>query len=301
MTTPRVSAVVVSFESRDDLGTCLASLAAHGGKALQTIVVDNASTDGSADVVAHAHPEVKLVRNAANEGFARACNQGASVAGAPYLLFLNPDAQVEPGAVDTMAGVLDDEPTVGIVGPRTLGEDGNAQVSFGPALGLAAEWRQRQLVRGVRRRDPEALRAADGQASARSEPDWVSGSCLLIRREAFDRVSGFDEGFFLYEEDVDLCVRVRAAGWRVLFEPAAVVRHRLGRSMARAADRARLEYHRSHLRYYRKHNGALATAGLRGMLAATALVGWTRSTLAGEAAGRAEHGRALALALRGRA
>jgi GT2 family glycosyltransferase len=114
----------------------------------------------------------------------------------------------------------------------------------------------------------------------------VSASCLLARRSALEAVGGFDEGFFLYEEDVDLCVRVRAAGWRIFHTPSAEVLHRSGRSMAQAPAAARMAYHRSHLRYYRKHKGALATAALRGLLAGRAIAGFD--------------GALLALALRGR-
>jgi GT2 family glycosyltransferase len=258
-----VSAIVVSYETRDDLAACLASLAAHGGPDVETVVVDNASADGSAEMVARDFPAVRLVRSARNEGFGAACNRGAAVAGAPYLLFLNPDAEVTPGAVPALARALDTHPDVAIVGPRTLNQDGTAQVSFGPALTPLAEWRQRRLVRAVARREPDALRIAHERSLVAHSPDWVSGSCLMIRRRAFDAVAGFDEGFFLYEEDVDLCVRVRARGGLVRFEPAATVVHRLGRSMARLPDRARAEYDRSHLRYYQKHNGVLATLVLR--------------------------------------
>jgi GT2 family glycosyltransferase len=269
--TPEVSVVVVSYETRDDLAACLAALAAHGGPGVETIVVDNASTDGSADLVARDFPGVRLVRNPRNLGFGAACNRGAAVARAPCLLFLNSDAQVTAGAVAALARVLDQRPDVAIVGPRTLNEDGTAQVSFGPALTPLAEWRQRRLVRAVARREPDALRVAHERSLVACEPDWVSGACLMIRRRAFDAVSGFDEGFFLYEEDVDLCVRVRAQGGRVRFEPAATVVHRLGRSMARMPERAREEYDRSHLRYYQKHNGALATFVLRTAIALRSL------------------------------
>ena len=275
--TPRVSAIVVSYEAQDSLGACLASLREPGGPGLETIVVDNASRDGSADLVARAHPDVRLVRNRSNVGFGRACNQGAALASAPDLLFLNPDARLTSGALDALVRALDEDPGVGVVGPRTLNDDGTPQLSFGPALGLVAEWRQRRLVRGVRERDPEILRRVEAMTNAPGEPDWVSGSCLLVRRSAFERVGGFDEAFFLYEEDVDLCVRVRAAGWRVRFEPRAVVRHALGRSMARNPSRAHIEYHRSHLHYYPKHNGALATAVLRAAMALRALSSLFRS------------------------
>jgi N-acetylglucosaminyl-diphospho-decaprenol L-rhamnosyltransferase len=118
-------------------------------------------------------------------------------------------------------------------------------------------------VRGVKARREWALRAAEDRAAREHEPDWVSGSCLLARRVVLESLRGFDESFFLYEEDVDLCRRARQAGWRVVFTPAATILHRLGASMDQDPDRARLEYHRSHLLYYRKHNGAWLTALLR--------------------------------------
>jgi GT2 family glycosyltransferase len=297
MSPPRVSAVVVSFEAREDLSACLDSLDAHGGRGLETIVVDNASADGSADLVAQAHPRARLLRNPENAGFGRACNQGAAAAAGDSLLFLNPDARLTPGALDALLRVLDEDARVGIVGPRTVHEDGRPQLSFGPALGLLAEWRQRRLVRGVRRRDPATLAQVETMTATASDPDWVSGSCLLVRRRAFEQVGGFDEAFFLYEEDVDLCVRARAAGWSVRFEPRAVVRHALGRSMARTPDRAGIEYHRSHLRYYRKHNGPAATAALRAGIAARSLAGWIAAAAAGDAARRGAHAKAIGLAL----
>ena len=114
------------------------------------------------------------------------------------------------------------------------------------------------------------------------EPGWISGACMLARRSALDAVGGFDEGFFLYEEDVDLCLRLRRAGWRIVFSPAAEVVHHLGRSVATDPWRSHLEYHRSHLRFYRKHNRAFQTALLRAWLAAGALVGLLRAVGAGE-------------------
>lgn len=297
MSAARVAVVIVSFEARDDLAACLASLEAHAGQAIETVVVDNASADGSPDLVAPTR--ATLIRNETNVGFGRACNQGAAATAAPCLLFLNPDARLTAGALDALVRVLDQDPGVGIVGPRTLNADGTPQVSFGPGLGLLAEWRQRRLVRGVRRRDPATLRRVEALTATASEPDWVSGSCLLIRRGAFEQLGGFDEAFFLYEEDVDLCTRARAAGWRVRHEPRAVVHHGLGRSMARLADRARLEYHRSHLRYYRKHNGAASTAILRAGIGLTSLAGWAGAVLMGDATGRKAHAGALRLAIGG--
>jgi N-acetylglucosaminyl-diphospho-decaprenol L-rhamnosyltransferase len=264
---PTVSAIVVSYNTAPELLRCLASLAAHVRLPLEVVVVDNASSDNSPDLVRAAHPTARVLESRSNRGFSAANNEGLRASTGPQVLVLNPDAEVTPGAVEILSGILDARPTVGVVGPLTRNPDGSVQVSFGPDLTPLAEWRQRQLVRGVRERRPEALREAAARAAAEQEPGWVSASCLLARRRALESVGGFDEGFFLFEEDADLCRRLRGAGWRVLFTPAAEVRHALGRSMDQAPEAARLEYDRSHVRYYRKHNGPLLSALLRTFLA----------------------------------
>jgi GT2 family glycosyltransferase len=264
---PDVAVVVVSYNTREDLGACLRSLASPAATTLEVVVVDNASEDGSAAAARAERSDARVIENPENVGFAAGANRGWRETKAPFVLFLNSDAEVQAGSIDALAAVLEARPDVGIVGPRTLGADGRIQVSTGPRLTPLSEWSQRRLVVGVREGRPEALREAEFRHAREHEPFWVSGSCLLVRRSALEHVSGFDEDFFLYEEDVDLCARVRAAGWRVVFTPAATVRHRLGRSMEQAGSRPRLEYHRSHLRYYRKHNAALSTAALRIVIA----------------------------------
>jgi hypothetical protein len=231
---------------------------------------------------------VRVIVNPVNVGFARACNQGVRATTAPLVLFLNPDATVTAGAVEVLAARLDADADVGAVGPLTRDPDGTIQVSTGPDLTPAAERRQRWLVRSVRRGLPEALREAEDRHAREHEPGWVSGACLMARREALEAVGGFDEGFFLYEEDADLCRRLRGAGWRVIFTPTATIRHQLGQSMARAPERARLEYHRSHLLYYRKHNGPLDRGALRLVLLGRAFVGLALHALSADEAGRKE-------------
>lgn len=259
---PTVSAIVVSYNTRELLLQCIESLRAVSCP-LEVIVVDNDSADGSASAVRERQPDVKLIANGQNLGFSKANNLGLQAAAAPYVLVLNSDAAVRPDTVETMRHILEARPDVGIVGPRTVGIDGRVQVSFGPDLTPWSEWRQRKLVLGVKRRDPAAQRRLEQMAAAEHEPAWVSGSCFLARRDLLLRLGGFDEGFFLYEEDVDLCVRVRQAGFRVLFTPRAEVVHHLGRSMEKASARARDEYRRSHVRFYRKHNGPFWTFVLR--------------------------------------
>ena len=257
-----VAVVIVSWNSRDDLQACLQSLATVS-LPLEVVVVDNASSDGSADAARAKAPQAMVIDAGENLGFARASNRGWCASRAPYVLFLNPDATVTPGALESLRAILEARPEVGIVGPLTHNPDGTPQISFGPDLTPLGEWRQRRLVSRVRDRDPRTLRWLEDATSREQEPAWVSGSCLLIRRTLLETLGGFDEGFFLYEEDVDLCVRARKAGARVVFTPLARVIHRLGRSMEQAATRARAEYDRSHVHFYRKHNGPLLTGLLR--------------------------------------
>jgi GT2 family glycosyltransferase len=270
---PRAAVVIVSYNSQETLPACLDSLARPAGVPLEVVVVDNASTDASA-AIARSHPSgPRLVVNAGNLGFACACNRGLRETSAPLVLFLNPDSVVAAGAVETMAALLESRSDVAVVGPLTHSADGTIQVSTGPDLGLRSERKQRRLVAGVKRRDPRILLEAEALHAREREAEWVSASCLMARRQALLGVGGFDEGFFLYEEDADLCRRLRAAGWRVVFTPSAEVRHTLGHSMAQASRRARIEYHRSHLRYYRKHNGAGPRALLRVLLACRGVSG----------------------------
>lgn len=263
--TPRVSAILVSWNTRNELLDALASLD-RVTLPLETIVVDNASSDGTTEAVRLARPHVFLIANAENVGFARAANEGIRAARAPYVLLLNSDARVQPGAVETLCDILDARPEVAVVGPRTRNDDGSIQVSFGRDLSPLAEWRQRRLVLAVARRDPRALIEAEQAAGREHEPDWVSGSCWLARKGALESVGLFDEGYFLYEEDADLCLRLRRAGWRILFTPAAEIVHGKGKSAEQSRGRAVREYDRSHLRYYRKHNGPLSRALLRALM-----------------------------------
>ena len=266
-----VSVVVISYNTRERLLACLAAVETRVSLPHEVIVVDNASADGSAAAVRARFPSATVIENAENVGFSRANNQGLRRARGAYALILNSDAEVAAGGVEALAALLDDRPDVGIAGPRTRFADGRIQVSFGPMLAPRAEWRQRRLVQGVGRGDPGALRQAEALAATEHEPAWVSGSCMLARRRAIDAVGLFDEGFFLYEEDVDLCLRVRAAGWRVVYTPAAEAVHHLGSSMDRGAG---LEYHRSHIRFYAKHHGWGPRLVLRGALAARGALRW---------------------------
>ena len=275
--TPRVSIVIVSFNSREHILRCLAAVEREAGLPHEVLVVDNASADGTPEAVRQAAPNARVIANDHNLGFARANNQALARAQGAFVLLLNPDCELRPGALEALLGSLDAHPQVAAVGPLTRNSDGTPQVSFGPDLTLANEWRQRRLVNGVRARQAASLAAAEALVTREQRPDWISAACLLTRIEALRALGGFDEGFFLYEEDADLCLRLRKAGWQILHYPGARVVHHLGGSMSSAPSLARLAYQRSHLRYYAKHNGWLQRLGLRAVLAGAAVLGCLRA------------------------
>ncbi|HEX2506217.1 MAG TPA: glycosyltransferase family 2 protein [Gaiellaceae bacterium] len=250
----RVDVVVVSYNSRGVLRECVEPLAGRPG--VEVVVVDNASTDGSPEAIADLDSAV--VRLEENRGFAYGCNVGWRAGDAPAVLFLNPDARIEPPALERLLQALEDAPEAGIVGPRIVEEDGSlafsqrrfprlrstyAQALFLHRLFPRARWAS-ELVR-----DPEAYERP-------GRPEWVSGACLLVRRSVLEELGGFDEGFLLYCEDKDLCRRARGRGYDVRFEPGAVVCHEGGASAPRSALLPVLAA--SRVRYARKHAGRAA-------------------------------------------
>jgi GT2 family glycosyltransferase len=245
--------VIVNFNTEADLDRCLTSLAEHPPSVLgDIVVVDNGSTDGSVDLVRRRHPSVRLIVGDRNLGFAAANNIGIRQTRAPLLLLLNSDTVVPAGALDTLVARLIGSDAVA-AGPRLVDADGRPEVSFGPMLSPIGEWRQRRRVRTAGRDDPASRRRTATLLAIERDVDWVSGACLLVRRDAAEAAGLLDERYFLYEEDVDLCAALRARGGRILFTPAAEVVHLRGRSV-RAAGAARSpHYDRSHLVFYDKH------------------------------------------------
>ena len=257
------------------------------------IVVDNASPEPSLPTIADL--PVETVQLDRNRGFGSGCNAGWRRGTAPHVLFVNPDARIDREALDALTRALG--PGDGIVGPRILAEDGSLEFSrrryprlrstFAQALFLhrlfpRAPWADEVV------REPEAY-AASGRA------EWLSGACLLVRREVLEALDGFDEGFFMYCEDKDLCRRAARAGWEVRYEPSAVVVHAGGASAPRAALLPVLAA--SRVRYAKKHHGSVGALAERvgvGIGALTHLL-MTRN---GRAA-RIGHARALAVTVRG--
>ncbi len=228
-----VDVVVVAYRSARHLTACLDAIGSFGSSVERTIVVDNSSPDESAEI-AERHPlGPDVVRLPTNVGFGGGCNAGAGVSAASEILFLNPDALVEPGAVEALAAGLDRDPRVGAVGARLVDPDGEltaASAGAEPSIrSVAGHFLLLSRLPFIGRLFPP-LQLAD--AARHALPDWVSGGAMLVRRSAFDAVGGFDERFFLYMEDVDLCRRLREAGWTIRYEPSAVVRHAIGGSQS---------------------------------------------------------------------
>ncbi len=264
--TAAIDVVVVSYNSRDTLRACVEPLA--GLDDLSVIVVDNASPDCSLECIADL--PVRTVAAEQNRGFAAGCNLGLAAGNAPFVLFLNPDAYMSVEALRRLAEVLVSEPDVGVVGPRTIAADGALVPTMRRYQRPGSVWATAFFMHRVFKRAAwanEIVTNADAYEQP-GWPEWLSGGCLLVRRSVVESVGGFDEGFFLYNEDMDLCARVRAAGYRVRYEPTALVRHEGGRSAPRTALYAVLA--RSRMRFARQHAGAVSAVFQRLGLAAGA-------------------------------
>jgi N-acetylglucosaminyl-diphospho-decaprenol L-rhamnosyltransferase len=260
---PPLAVIIVNYNAGAHLAACLDSIARDRRlDGAEVFVVDNDSTDGSERAAECRGPRVRLVRNRTNRGFGAAVNQAAGMTGASRLLLLNPDCEVSEGAVDLLLAALDRDPRAAVAAPQLLDEDGSTQASArgDPSAATGLFGRHSLLARvfpdaaPARRNLPARDIVASGVESA--EVDWVMGACMLLRRDAFDEVHGFDEGYFLYWEDADLCRRLRMRGYRTLYIPAARVRHAGARSAesSRAARRiAMRHFHRSAYRYYATH------------------------------------------------
>jgi GT2 family glycosyltransferase len=252
--TPRLSIVIVSFNARAHLVRCLESLrAAPVSMPHEVVVVDNASTDGSAHAASE-FPSVRVIVMARNAGFAAANNAGIRGSSGELVLLLNSDTIVPAGAIDRLADRLLADTTVGIAGPRLVDGEGRAELSFGRMIAPITEARQKLVGRLYDARVGPVVRRVEREARREQFVDWVSGACLLVRRSAAESAGLLDERFFLYTEDVDFCHAIRALGYRVLFTPSAEIVHLGGQSRATAPQAANAAYRRSHVAFYEKHH-----------------------------------------------
>lgn len=245
--------IIVNYNAREDLLACLASLhAAAFARARHIVVVDNASSDQSTEAVRREFPDVQVIDMGRNAGFAAANNAGIRATTSPLIVLLNSDTIVPPGALDALCERLD---ATGVVaaGPRLLDAHGRPEMSWGPMLTPVAEWRQARLVHAAETGSASAKARVQQLTSAERIVDWISGACLLVRRDAALAAGLLDERYFIYEEDVDFCAALRAGGGRILFTPAAEITHLRGRTVARISARTPSHYDESHLKFYEKH------------------------------------------------
>lgn len=270
---PALSVVVVSWNSRDLVGPCLRSVrreAATVAGGVETVVVDNGSSDGTGDLVAADFPEALLLENAGNVGFAAACNQGIVAGQGERVLLLNPDTELREGALEEMLAALDSGPRVGIVGPRLLNPDLSLQPSCFRVPTLAREARQLFHVDFLAPGPPATMPGWSTQEQR--EVEVLQGACMLLRRAMLDEVGLLDEDYFMYSEEVDLCARARRAGWRVLWAPQATVVHVGGQSTRLVAERMFQELYRSKLLAIRKLHGQSSARGYKLLLAGASAV-----------------------------
>jgi N-acetylglucosaminyl-diphospho-decaprenol L-rhamnosyltransferase len=286
-----VDVVIVSYNSRDRLRACVEPLLA--APSANVIVVDNASPDASLEAVREL--PLTAIQLPHNGGFAHGVNAGWRAGSSPYVLLLNPDARIDERSIEALVLALEQDAGLGAAAPRIVDEDGSldysqrrfprlrstyARAFFLHRLFPSAPWTD-ELVR-----DEEAY-------ARRGSPDWVSGACVLLRRKALEELDGLDEGFFMYGEDIDLCRRLRAAGYELLYEPAALVHHEGGASAPRAHLLPVLAA--SRIRYAAKHR---SRAGALLERIGVALEAVTHVAVArGGIAARAGHARALRLAV----
>jgi len=251
---PAWAAVVVNYEAGDLLADCVDSVHADASAGpVEVVVVDNGSSDGSVATLRARRPDATVVAPHANLGYSRAANLGIAATRAPFVAVINADTRLAPGSAAAVLATFAAEPDVAIVGPRIVNPDGTTYPSarVEPSPGVAVG---HAVLGGVapRNRYTRAYRQLDAAVDRPRDVDWLSGAAMWFRRRALDEVGGWDERFFLFLEDVDVCREVAAAGWRIRYQPDALVTHVVGASRAHAPVRSIVAHHRAAYRYLDK-------------------------------------------------
>ncbi len=270
MKSPKVavtlSIVIVNWNTCALLAQCLASIYANvSGTDFEVIVVDNASQDDSVTMVKRDFPQVRLIENDENVGFTRANNQAMAVSGGRYILLLNSDAVVLSGASEGLLALAESHPQAGLVGAQLLNPDGTFQASY---TDFPTLWREFLILSGLGRLLYSPHYPSHGPEEGRGprQVDYVEGACLLVRRQVFQEMGGFDEDFFMYAEEVDWCYRMRQAGWEVWYAPQVRIVHHGGASSRKKRTSAEAQLYRSRVMFFRKHYGPRPAEVLRGMI-----------------------------------
>lgn len=260
----KLAIIIVNWNTSELLKHCLDSITQNGigDTPFEILVVDNGSSDDSCDMVRHFFPQICLIENQNNVGFAEANNQAARLISAEFLLLLNSDTVVQSGSTKAMISFLDSHTEAGIVGCQLLNEDGSEQGSFADFPTLTSALLGKDSRRHKKLYDDTPA----------YEVDAVSGACLMVRKDAWEGVSGMDETYQWFVEEVDLCYRVKRMGWHVCWLPEARITHLLGQSRKLRSMHSYLNVHRSRLLFFRDHYGIFQAHLLRiGYVAVTAL------------------------------
>jgi len=252
---PILTISIVNWNTRDDLAKALASLALGGLSSYEVIVVDNGSSDGSAEMVRQRFPEVTLIANQENLGFARAHNQALRLARGRNILLLNPDCMVHKKALIKLVDFIESHFRVAAVGPKLRNPDATIQFSCRHFPNFAAGLFRNTPLGSLfpRNRYSQEYLMKDWDHTIPREVDWISGAAMCIKRQALEDVGLLDEEFFMYCEDVDWCYRARLKGWLIYYFPKAIMTHLIGRSSDQRPREMIREFHRSMALFYRKH------------------------------------------------
>jgi GT2 family glycosyltransferase len=266
----KLSIVIINWNTRDLLQGCLTSIFASTLEMdYEVIVVDNDSSDGSQEMVLEHFPKVKLISNSSNPGFARANNQALKITRGKYILLLNPDTIVKQDAIGKLVEFLEATPGAGGVGARLLNGDGSLQMSAYPEPTLFREFWRMFHFDGIY--CYAAYPMDHWGLEGPQEVDILMGACLLIRKVSLDTVGLFDEDYFMYSEEVDLCARLKHAGWPLYWLPSAEVIHYGGQSTQQIAEEMFLQLYRAKILYFRKHRSKLAVLTYKSILFLAAL------------------------------
>jgi GT2 family glycosyltransferase len=248
-----LSIIIVNWNTRDLLIQCLESVfRTVRGVDLEVFVVDNGSTDGSGRAVKERFPDVRVIENQGNVGFAGANNQALKLSRGKYLLLLNPDAQVKGKAVEELISFMEAHSKAGISGVQLLNSNGSRQNSIANFPSLATELLNKSLLR---RLFPKKFPGKERNYSEPIEVDSVIGACMMVRRQALDQVGLLDEDYFLFLEETDWCYRMKRAGWEIYHVPLAEADHFQGKSAEEAKKKARVEFYRSRYHFFKKNRG----------------------------------------------
>ncbi len=267
-----LSVIIINWNTRELVLQCIDSVY-HTTEALafEVMVVDNASTDGSVEAIERRFPDVKIIANPENLGFARACNRGIEEAGGRYVALLNSDTVLTPSALKTLVDFMDSHPRVAICAPQLLNSDGSLQNSIATLPTLATELLNKSLLR---RLFPWKYPGKEHGIDSPMKVESIIGACMIIRKEALCEVGAFDEDYFFFLEETDLCLRMHGKGWQVVFHPQVRVYHLQGASAKKVNTGARVEYWRSRYIFFEKHRSSAELAILKTGLIVRASVDW---------------------------